>query len=73
LGPAALEVVRSDHRVRYHFVPEHLREAWRNDTITANEDLYRRAGANQAANVFDMLRSEFFRDKTGGKERWNSH
>ncbi|WP_431920975.1 hypothetical protein [Nonomuraea jabiensis] len=43
---------------------EHLREAWRNATITANEDAYRWAGANLAANVFDMLRSEFFREAT---------
>ncbi|SDM71707.1 hypothetical protein [Nonomuraea jiangxiensis] len=64
LGPASAEVARSDHRVRYHPAPEHLREAWRNVTITANEDAYRWAGANLAANVFDMLRSEFFRDKS---------
>jgi hypothetical protein len=64
LGTAALEIARSDHRVRYHPVPDHLREAWRNATITANEDAYRRAGGNLAANVFDMLRSEFLRDKT---------
>jgi hypothetical protein len=63
-GTAALEVARSDHRVRYHPVPEHLRDAWRNTRITVNEDTYRWAGANLAANVFDMLRSEFFRDKT---------
>ncbi|MEV0589409.1 hypothetical protein [Nonomuraea sp. NPDC050310] len=64
LGPAAMEVARSDHRVRYHSVPEDLREAWRNAKITANESAYRWAGANLAANVFDMLRSEFFREAT---------
>ncbi|MFI6317113.1 hypothetical protein ACIBG8_06320 [Nonomuraea sp. NPDC050556] len=63
LGTAVLEVARSGHRVRYHPVPEHLREAWRNPAITANEAAYRQAGANLAANVFDMLRTEFFRDK----------
>jgi hypothetical protein len=50
--------------VRYHPVPEDLREAWRNAKITANENAYRWAGANLAANVFDMLRSEFFREAT---------
>ncbi|HUR06118.1 MAG TPA: hypothetical protein VM347_26460 [Nonomuraea sp.] len=64
LGPAALEVARSDHRVRYHPVLDHLREGWRNATITANEDAYRWAGANLAADVFDMLRSEFFCEAT---------
>lgn len=64
LGPGAFEVPRTDHRVRYHAVPEHLREAWRNTKITANDSVYRRAGATLAANVFDMMRSsEYFRDK----------
>ncbi|SDI43044.1 Arylsulfotransferase (ASST) [Sinosporangium album] len=64
LGSAWLAIDRGDHRVVYRPVPADQREAWRKPSRQASHDDYRRAGANLAANVFDMLRSEFFRDKS---------
>ncbi|WP_327591418.1 hypothetical protein OHA25_60995 (plasmid) [Nonomuraea sp. NBC_00507] len=64
LGSAPLPMHRRDHLVVYHPVPDGQRDAWRGPPLIAHDAAYRRAGANLAANVIDMLRQEYLRDKT---------
>jgi hypothetical protein len=64
MGEAALVVPRGEHVVTYRPVPAHQRDAWKSPVVAAHDAGYRTAGANLAANVFDLLRSEFYRDGT---------
>ncbi|WP_113701041.1 hypothetical protein [Nonomuraea lactucae] len=63
-GSSPLPTHRRDHLVVYHPVPDGQRDVWRGPQVVAHEAAYRKAGANLAANVIDMLRREFLRDKT---------
>lgn len=65
LGTAPIGVDRTDHFVLYVPLPPPYRDAWQNSPVLAQRaDDYQRAGANLAANVFDIMRGEGFRDRT---------
>lgn len=64
MGDSPLSVPKGERVVTYHPVSADRRKAWKNPVVTAHDARYRQAGANLAANVFDMLRSEHCRDST---------
>jgi hypothetical protein len=64
LGTAPIGVDRTDHFVLYVPLPAPYHDAWQSPVLTQRADEYREAGANLAANVFDIMRREGFRDRT---------
>jgi hypothetical protein len=64
LGTAPIGVDRTDHFVLYVPLPAPHRNAWQSPALAQRADEYRQAGANLAANVFDIMRGEGFRDRT---------
>ena len=65
LGAAPIPIDRTDHFVMYVPLPVPYRDAWQATPVLAHRAReHRKAGANLAANVFDMMRSELFRDRT---------
>jgi hypothetical protein len=64
LGDQPFGIDRGDHMVVYLPVAAQLRQAWRGPAVTARSADYQKAGANLAANVFDMLRLDDFRERT---------
>jgi hypothetical protein len=65
LGAKPIGVDRTDHFVLYVPLPAPYCNAWQNSPVLAQRaDEYREAGANLAANVFDIMRGEGFRDRT---------
>jgi hypothetical protein len=44
-------------------LPAPYRDAWKTPVLAQRDGQYREAGANLAANVFDFLRVEDFRDR----------
>jgi hypothetical protein len=64
LGTRPIGVDRTDHFVLYLPLPAPYRDAWQSPILDQREDEYREAGANLAANVFDIMRGEGFRDRT---------
>lgn len=64
LGTAPIGVDRTDHFVLYVPLPAPYRNAWQSPALAQRADEYQEAGANLAANVFDIMRGEGFRDRT---------
>jgi hypothetical protein len=64
LGTEPIGVDRTDHFVLYIPLPAPYRNAWQSPVMAERADEYREAGANLAANVFDIMRGEGFRDRT---------
>lgn len=64
LGTAPISIDRTDHFVLYVPLPAPYRNAWQGPVLAQRADEYREAGANLAANVFDIMRGEGFRDRT---------
>jgi hypothetical protein len=64
LGTAPIGVDRTDHFLVYFPLPAPQRHAWRHPVLTQRADAYQEAGANLAANVFDIMRGEGLRDRT---------
>lgn len=64
LGTEPIGVDRTDHFVLYVPLPAPYRNAWQSPVIAQRAEEYREAGANLAANVFDIMRGEGFRDRT---------
>ena len=65
LGTAPFPVDRTDHFVVYVPLPAPYRDAWRASPVLEQRDReFREVGANLAANVFDLMRSELCRDRT---------
>jgi hypothetical protein len=64
LGTRPFSVDRIDHGVLYVPLPTPYRDAWRSPLIAQRAHKYQEAGANLAANVFDIMRGEGFRDRT---------
>jgi len=65
LGTVPIGVDRTDHLVVYVPLPAPYCDAWKDSPVIAQRaDEYRKAGANLAANVFDIMRGEGFRDRT---------
>jgi hypothetical protein len=64
LGKAPFAVDRISHSVLYVPLSAPDRDAWRSPVIAQGAEEYREAGANLAANVFDIMRGEGFRDRT---------
>ncbi len=64
LGNAPIGVDRGDHAVLYVPLPEPYRYAWRSPGLEQRAGEYRHAGANLAANVFELMRSGEFRERT---------
>jgi hypothetical protein len=63
LGAEPFPVLRTDHTVIYQGFPGDHRELWRHPSIHGRLADYQHAGANLAANVFDVLRREPLADK----------
>jgi hypothetical protein len=63
LGTAPFGIDRTDHFVLYVPLPAPYRDAWQSPVLAQRADGYREAGANLAANVFDIMRGEGFRDR----------
>ena len=63
LGTAPIGVDRTDHLVLDLHGPAPYRNAWQSPVLAQRADEYREAGANLAANVFDIMRGEGFRDR----------
>lgn len=63
-GEDIFVIPRGDHTVTYLPFPEPERYAWQDPRIDAHAAEYREAGANLAANAFDIMRSAGFRDRT---------
>jgi hypothetical protein len=64
LGTAPIGVDRTDHLVLYMPLPAPYRNAWQSPVLAQQADKYQGAVANLAANVFDIMRGEGFRDRT---------
>jgi hypothetical protein len=64
LGSAPFGIERGDHQVIYAPVPGSQREAWRNPGTAAHTADYQRAGANLAAHVLALLRTDLLRART---------
>jgi hypothetical protein len=65
LGTEPIGVDRTDHFVLYVPLPAPYRDAWQSSPVLAQRaGEYREAGANLAANAFDIMRAEGFRDRT---------
>jgi hypothetical protein len=64
LGTTPIGVDRTDHFVLYVPLPAPYRNAWQSPALAQRAAEYREAGANLAANVFDIMRREGFRDRT---------
>ncbi len=64
LGTEPMRVDRADHLVLYVPLPAPYRNAWQSPVIAQRADESREAGANLAANVFDIMRGEGLRDRT---------
>jgi len=63
LGTTPIAVDRTDHFLMYIPLPAPYRDAWKTPVLAQRDGQYREAGANLAANVFDFLRVEDFRDR----------
>jgi hypothetical protein len=63
LGEDVFVIPRRDHTVAYLPLPAEQRRAWQDPRIDAHAAEYREAGANLAANVFDIMRHEALRDR----------
>jgi hypothetical protein len=63
LGTQPFGVARSECTAIYLPFPGPERYAWQDPRVDAHADDYRLAGANLAANVFDILRQEPFRER----------
>jgi hypothetical protein len=64
LGTKPFGVDRTDHFVLYVPLPAPYRDSWQSPVLDQRADDYREAGANLAANAFDIMRGEGFRDRT---------
>jgi hypothetical protein len=64
LGTTPIGVDRTDHFVLYVPLPAPWRDAWKTPVLDRLAPEYREAGANLAANTFDIMRTEAFRDRT---------
>jgi hypothetical protein len=64
LGSWPFGIDRGDHQVIYAPVPSSQREAWRSPAVTSRAADYQRAGANLAANVLALLRTDLLRART---------
>lgn len=64
LGTVPIGVDRTDHFVLYVPLPAPDRDAWHHPVLEQRAQEYREVGANLAANAFDVMRTEGFRDRT---------
>jgi hypothetical protein len=64
LGTVPVSIDRTDHFVLYVPLPAPHRDAWHHPALDQRAGEYRKAGANLAANAFDIMRAEGFRDRT---------
>ena len=65
LGTRPFAIDRADHFVMYVPLPSPYRDAWRQSPLLEQrDDEYRETAANLAANAFDIMRGEGFRERT---------